>query len=207
MLKGINIGGNNRLEYLSFLKKKQDENIEILEKIYLNNKRNKKEKENESNEKNSKMQLFDDENNKNDCELNEKDDVVDVDDDGDENNDNVIINQNINLKRKYEEEIDYIEQEILFYNFDENLLQYRPLEIDYLIRSLIDLKESLILTSKNQNKEKIINYSNSLGIFRNFKNFEAASICQSNIGNLQMQLHKYDKAIYHLASSLLDKKF
>ena len=35
MIKGINIGGENRLEYLEFLKKKQDENIEMLEKIYM----------------------------------------------------------------------------------------------------------------------------------------------------------------------------
>ena len=37
MLKGIHIGGENRLEYLEFLKKKQDENLEKLEKIYYNN--------------------------------------------------------------------------------------------------------------------------------------------------------------------------
>ena len=33
MLKGIHIGGENRLEYLDFLKKRQDENLEKLEKI------------------------------------------------------------------------------------------------------------------------------------------------------------------------------
>ena len=35
MLKGINIGGENRLDYLDFLKKKQDDNLEKLEKMYL----------------------------------------------------------------------------------------------------------------------------------------------------------------------------
>ena len=34
MLKGINIGGEKREKYLDFLKTKQDENLEKLEKIY-----------------------------------------------------------------------------------------------------------------------------------------------------------------------------
>ena len=33
MLKGIHKGGESRLEYLKFLKKRQDENLEKLEKI------------------------------------------------------------------------------------------------------------------------------------------------------------------------------
>ena len=44
MLKGINVGGENRLEYLEFLKKKQDENVELLEKINMNEGKNKKKK-------------------------------------------------------------------------------------------------------------------------------------------------------------------
>ena len=35
MLKGINIGGENRLNYLDFLRNKQDESLEKLENIYL----------------------------------------------------------------------------------------------------------------------------------------------------------------------------
>ena len=35
MLKGINIGGKNRLEYLNFLKKRQDDNAERLEKVII----------------------------------------------------------------------------------------------------------------------------------------------------------------------------
>ena len=42
MLKGINIGGDNRLEYLDFLKKKQDENIEMIERINMNEGKKKK---------------------------------------------------------------------------------------------------------------------------------------------------------------------
>jgi hypothetical protein len=34
MLEGINIGGEYRLEYLSDLKKKQEENLEKLNKIH-----------------------------------------------------------------------------------------------------------------------------------------------------------------------------
>ena len=64
----------------------------------------------------------------------------------------------------------------------------------------------MILTSEDREVNKIINYSHSEEIFRNFKNKEGAIICQSNIGNLQGQLLKYDKAIYHLALSLQDNK-
>ena len=204
MLKGINIGGNNRLEYLEFLQERQEEISEILEKQNINdNYNNKENNENESIDENIDNTINDC--NNNDYELNEKNSELNIKEE-DHNGDNMIINQRIDSNKKYEEEIDYISKEIIFYNFDENLLQYRSLEIDHLLKSLLDLKKSLILTSDNQKKDKIINYSNSSKIFQDFKNNEAMKICQRNIGNLQMQLHKYDKAIYHLVSSLQDKK-
>ena len=89
-------------------------------------------------------------------------------------------------------------------------MEYRPLEIDNLVKSLIDLKSALILTSSDRQLEQLINYSQSENIFRNYKNKEGEIICQSNLGNLQSQLLKFDKAIYHLALSLQDnqlKKF
>ena len=58
------------------------------------------------------------------------------------------------------------------------------------------------MTSSEQDTEQIIGYSKSENIFNNFKNKEGSRMCQSNIGNLQSQLAKYDKAIYHLALSL-----
>ena len=85
-------------------------------------------------------------------------------------------------------------------------VRYRPLEIENLVKLLIDIKEALILTSSDQPIEQIIDYSYTEDIFRNFKNKNGTSICQSNIGNLQMQLMKYDKAIYHLALSLQDNR-
>ena len=100
----------------------------------------------------------------------------------------------------------YIENEINFYHFDQNLLQDRPSDINNLINSMIDLKRALALSSTEQKKEQIINYSYSGKIFDNFKNKEAMDICQSNIGNLEIQLHEYDKAIYHLVVSLQDIK-
>ena len=63
----------------------------------------------------------------------------------------------------------------------------------------MDLKDSLLLISEDQDVNQIINYSYKEEIFKNFKNKVGAIICQSNIGNLQGQLLKYDKAIYHLA--------
>ena len=113
-----------------------------------------------------------------------------------------LMNSKVDYNKKFDEESEFIEKESNFYDFDEQLLQFRPLEIDRLVKALIDLKGALILTSSDQPVEQIIDYSNSEDIFRNFKNIEGATICQSNIGNLQSQLLKYDNAIYHLATSL-----
>ena len=70
----------------------------------------------------------------------------------------------------------------------------------------MDLKGVLILTSIDREVEEIIDFSHSEDIFRKYKNKEGAVIYQSNIGNLQSQLLKFDKAIYHLALSLEDNK-
>ena len=121
-----------------------------------------------------------------------------------------IINPKFNYDKQYDLENDVIEKELNFYDFDEELLQYRPMEIDRLVQSLLNLKSALILTSSDNELEHIIDYSNSEYIFNNFKNEEGSRLCQSNIGNLQSQLLKYDKAIYHLALSLQNielKKF
>ena len=169
MLKGIHIGGMHRLEYLKYLNKKQDENIEKLEKIL----------------------------NKN---INESNNNLD--------NNTLYYNKNNNkdLDKEYDEESNYISKEFNFYDFDDQLLQYRPFEIDNLIKKLMNLKKALILTSEDRGINKIINYSFSEEIFKNLKNREGAIICQSNMGNLQSQLLKYDKAIYHLVLSLQDNK-
>ena len=121
-----------------------------------------------------------------------------------------IINPKINHDKEYDLQNDKIEKEINFYDFDEELLQYRPVEIDRLVQSLLKLKSALKITSTDQEVEHIIDYSNSEYIFNDFKNEEGSRMCQSNIGNLQSQLLKYDKAIYHLALSLQNvdlKKF
>jgi hypothetical protein len=202
MLKGINIGGKYRLDFLDYLKKRRDDNLEKLEKMYLLD-----EKQNNNNidldeiSSNNSAEITDKnltteiDGSKN-IELKEKDDI----------NENINTNEHINFNKKYDEESQYIEKEINFYDFDEALLRYRPLEIENLVKLLIDIKEALILTSSDQPIEQIIDYSYTEDIFRNFKNKNGTSICQSNIGNLQMQLMKYDKAIYHLALSLQDNR-
>ena len=206
MLKGIHIGGENRIEYLDFLKKRQNENLEKLEKIYFYKDKKIKNEMIDNNNDNDDNKDNNDNNKKNDFQedqlnkSNDKNNLNDFEFNGE------IINSKINYNQKYDKESDYIEKEINFYDFDEELLQYRPLEIDRLVKVLLNLKGALLVTSSNNQIEKIINYSYSEGIFRNFKNKEGASICQSNIGNLQSQLLKFDKAIYHLALSIQDDK-
>ena len=210
MLKGINIGGKNRLDYLDFLKKKQDENIELLEKIYLSEEKNKKKENNETDNNNANNENTNllEENGKDDNGMNKEENMEgnDPNNQNDTEYNDELINSKVDYNQKFDEESEFIEKEATFYDFDEQLLQYRPLEIDRLVKSLIDLKGALNLTSSDQPVDQIIQYSNSEDIFNNFKNKEGATICQSNIGNLESKLSKYENAIYHLATSLLDNK-
>ena len=284
MLEGINIGGEYRLEYLSDLKKKQEENLEKLNKINeqlmkknLNNNRNvsdinSNKDKNQGKDKdittstdkdkfklfrgikksNSQISLtkikkrdtnihnniiekttkeetreeskFISESNQNENtprNIKSKNNSKNATDDekinsttnemiisNEENEINNLdyeqeyIDSNINYEKKYDSDGNMIEKELNFYDFDEELLQYRPVEIDNLVQSLLNLKGALMLTSKNQEVENIIGYTNSEYTFSNFKNKSGKLICQSNIGNLQSRLLKYDKAIYHLSLSL-----
>ena len=252
MLEGINIGGEFRLEYLNNLKKKQEDNLEKLNKINQqimqnNSEKNKKKNFNDEQKKeikNENKEIVvkstmkniqsdkDKENEENKFSIIEqktirnvntntgiktiRDDVkllnMSTEEDTDINLEynGELINPKFNYDKQYDLENDIIEKELNFYDFDEELLQYRPIEIDRLAQSLLNLKSALIFTSSDNELEHIIDYSNSGYIFNNFKNEEGSRLCQSNIGNLQSQLLKYDKAIYHLALSLQNvelKKF
>ena len=200
MLKGINIGGKSRLKYLNFLKKKQDENLENLEKMFfreneMNNIKNKK-----NGEIDNDLENIHDNNYQYDNKL--------IDEDNIKTNDNFYEKNpsDLDFNKKYDEESNYIDKENRFYDFNEQFLEYRSLEAENLAKSLLDLKSAIILTSRDRKVEDIIDYSNSEKTFSIFKNKEGAIICQSNIGNLQSQLLKFDKAIYHLALSLQDNK-
>ena len=200
MLKGINIGGRNRLDYLDYLKKRQDDSLEKLGKmnsldskdnndLYFDQKASYSSKEKDNNNNiDSKEKIG--------IENTEQDAIID-----NKEKNKLYIDEKI-----YDKEIEYIEKENNFYDFDDSLLQYRSFEIGNLVNLLIGIKSAFKLTASDQTLEKIIDYSYSENIFRLFKNKDGASICQSNIGNLQIQLLKYDKAIYHLASSLQDNK-
>ena len=182
MLKGINIGGKFRLDYIDFLNKKRDENLEQLENIFLFESKMNKMKEKELNGEKEEDKLINNNNNKiNPFTYSEFD-------------------------KKYDEESSFIEQELSFYDFNEEYLEYRSIEMEGLIKSLMNLKGSINLTSSDGEINQIIDYCKSEDIFRNYKNKEGSIICQSNIGNLQSQLMEFDKAIYHLALSLQDNK-
>ena len=257
MLEGINVGGEYRLDFLNNLKKKQEDNLEKLNKInhqlMQKNEKNKKKEldftkdEKDKNNLNPRTTLKEKEvqgdKNKDNKDGNNEDDknknfilekktlkniiklktirddekLLNTSTEVNEDNNDVnleyngeLINPKINYDKQYDLDGDVIEKELNFYDFDEELLQFRPIEIDRLVQSLLNLKSALILTSSDHEVEHIIDYSNCEYIFNNFKNKEGSRMCQSNIGNLQSQLLKYDKAIYHLALSLQNvelKKF
>ena len=188
MLKGINIGGNKRLDFLDYLQEKQNENIEKLDKFFSDDNHIIK----KNLEINSEIYNF------------EKNNLIDKFDSKETKN--TYIKQFLELNKNYDQESEYISKEINFDNFDEELLKYRPIEIDNLVKILTDLKSALAFTSRDRQLEQLIYYSKSEDIFRNFKNKEGAIICESNLGNLQSQLLKFDKAIYHLAISLQDNR-
>ena len=203
MLKGINIGGESRLKYLDSLKKRAEETHEKLEKMYLNERNYAK--NNNKNKNNNNNKPIED-NNNNILKNNENDN---------QDNDNLLKDEKIDdlyddYDKEIEEEADYIEKENNFFDFDEQLLQYRSLETEQLVKSLMNLKDALILTSEDREVGEIIHYSQSENTFDNFKIKAGSVICESNIGNLLGQLLQYDKSIYHLATSLQDntlKKF
>ena len=184
MLLGINIGGKERLKYLEFLKNKQEENIDKLENDFLieSKKEINKKTENNFDDAESNHQLG--------MKYSEKNNILKFSD----------------FDKQFDEESDYIEKENKFYDFDEELLLYRPFEIDSLVTSLLNLKNALVLTSEDRRVNQIIDYSYSENIFKNLKNKEGSIICQSNIGNLESQILQYDKAIYHLVVSLRETK-
>ena len=239
MIKGINVGGVNRIEYLNYLKQKQEDNILQLKKSYeievINDENNNFLKQitnitttNLNSNIENITQNYDTKTrdisnsmiNKEKEDNYEKDnnittklkrDTTDILIERENReilhklNKNEIGNNSTNILN-FEEQFDKgcqkIENELSFYDFNEEFLQYRPLEINQLEKSLLDLKNSLLLTSKDNKPDKIIEYSKSEEIFRNFKNNGGIKICQSNIGNLLSQLHKYNEAIYHLVLSI-----
>ena len=186
MLKGINIGGIFRLEYLNFLNNKQDENHEKLEEIILNENMNKKDNNDLNKEK--------DNNNLNKSYIN-NDSLLNIDNIKNSNNNEIEIYSYSDFFKKYDKDTNNIKKEFNFYDFDDELLQYRPFEIDILLKSLADLKIAINLTSSERELYQIVEYSQSEEIFRNNKEKEGVEICQSNIGNLESQLLKFDKSI------------
>ena len=145
MLLGINIGGKERLKYLEFLKNKQEENIDKLENDFLIESKKEINKKTENN--------FDDAESSNQLGIKytEKNNILKFSD----------------FDKQFDEESDYIEKENKFYDFDEELLLYRPIEIDSLVTSLLNLKNALVLTSEDRQVNQIIDYSYSENIFKN----------------------------------------
>ena len=208
MLKGINIGGKYRLDFIDYLRKKADDNLEKLEKIYLFEEKQNNGINNNDIDIDESSSSISGETQKNNIstELDESRKKLELKENNDINENEMMKINHGNFINKYDEESLYIEREINFYDFDEALLRYRSLEIENIVKLLIDIKEALILTSSDRPIEQMIDYSHTEDVFRNYKNNEGTTICQSNIGNLQMQLMKFDKAIYHLAISLQDNR-
>ena len=248
MIKGINVGGVNRIEYLNYLKQKQEENIIQLKKSYeiemfneennilkygginttnmnintenitQNNETKTKDITNETKTKDvSNTNINKEKEDKTDKENNItttkfiKRDTTDIIIEKENREILHKLNKNetgnnssniLNFEEQFDKGCEKLENEISFYEFNEEFLQYRPVEINQLEKSLLDLKNSLLLTSKDNKPDKIIEYSKSEEIFNNFKNKSGIKICQSNIGNLLSQLPKYNEAIYHLVLSL-----
>ena len=220
MLQGINIGGEYRLEFLNNLKKKQEDNLDKLNKInhqlkQRNSEKNKNKffdingdyKEKDINKLISKSTIKNIDIDKNKDKYNNKDldenknsikekktvknvfanintktiqedeKLLNTTSDANEDTNDMnldyngeLINPKINYDKQYDIDGDILEQELNFYDFDEELLQYRPIEIDRLVQSLLNLKSALILISSDHDVENIIDYSNSQYIFSNFKN-------------------------------------
>ena len=88
---------------------------------------------------------------------------------------------------------------------EEEILDVRSEEIDNLFNIFIKLRNALSFTSNNKkinDKSSLINYINAKYTFSEVKNIKGLYLCDSNLGNLVMKCHKYDKAIFHLLDSI-----
>ena len=113
ILKGINIGGKNRLKYLEFLKKKQDEILEKLENSLF------RELKDSIRESEKVKEVYSDSINRsnNEDDYDDKDKLI-----NEESKQTKDKNKISEVIKKYDEEINYIEKEINFYDLDEQLL-------------------------------------------------------------------------------------
>ena len=267
MIKGINLGGLNRLDYLKYLQERQNvyylklltcealanrkndfnnttnkeeintslngslideskinnfnskkNNITLINKITNNdistkNKSTKEENENIENINITNIGLTNNNDILNYANGNNYIDKIstlnDITDDNKEIINKFIQNEYMNelsnvttLELEYNKESENLRNELDYYNFNEELLQYRCYEVDELGKALLNFKQSLLLTSHDNTPDKIADYSKSEEIFANYKNYVGMYCCRSNIGNLLSQLINYDKAIYHFALSL-----
>jgi hypothetical protein len=83
----------------------------------------------------------------------------------------------------------------------------RSAEMDKLYDILLKLKHVLAFTTNSKlvyDKSALINYVNAKYTFNEVSNFKGKTVCDSNVGNLAIKFHKYDKAIFHLIDSLED---
>lgn len=188
MLKGINIGGEDRLNYIELIMEKATEATVMPSK------------RNQSTNALANYNLNDNKGINNKCSnQNENSYLIQSDEATRLNNTDSIDS------RKDATEASM--RDLISFEFNEELLEYRPKEINSLVKVLLDLKKVLLLTSnseENNNKEMIIDFSKSEHIFEDVKIQEGERICQSNIGNLSSSNRNYDLAIYHLALSLQD---
>ena len=229
MIKGINLGGRNRLEYIKYLQEREEETKKQIKEINMfgsnNNPSNlditDNEKKNIGNETEASVNnMIQNENSDKNTHIksknisektpeNENDKMENYVNDVIKNEmDNKKIDDIENIRKDFDEECQNYENEINYYDFNEELLQYRPIEMNQLMNLLLNLKEAYLVSSKkNSSLESIISYSRAGEIFDDFKKNGEKSICQCNMGNLLSQLFKYDKAIYHIVSSLQGKKF
>ena len=115
MLKGINIGGKNRLKYLEFLIQKRDETLEQLNNVFINE--NQKMQNRKSNEIN-----FDSINkNKKEEDYIDKDKLINKEKKSKNDSKNEIKKKVSEIDKTFDEINNYLEEELNFYDCDEQL--------------------------------------------------------------------------------------
>jgi hypothetical protein len=93
--------------------------------------------------------------------------------------------------------------------YDEETLQMRSAEMDKLFNILLKLKNVLTFTTNSKtifDKNALVNYVNAKYTFSEVSNLKGKNVCDSNVGNLALRCHKYDKAVLHFIESLPEEK-
>lgn len=108
------------------------------------------------------------------------------------------------FNQKIKEKVDKQDEDLNENEDEVSILRSR--QLDELFDLMFKLKFVMGFTTEQtdevKNDNQMLNYIFSRTTFKDVKNIKGQNLCDSNIGNLCLQMMKYDKSIFHLSKSI-----